>query len=213
MVGPSPTARALRLEGLRASGPDALAALLARLPDPPWDVDVAVDDPVARLLAGAGFTPYAEAVVMARPVAGLPRATPVPGVDLEPYRNAWADDFAAAEAAAMADLAVYREMGAPTGYEGAEGTDAFVAARAGDRIVGFAQAMVPEGWINWLGVVPDARRQGVGRLLVRDIARAVQEARGSHLAALVERDTDGQAFLGRLAFRERSRRRLMIRRV
>ena len=37
--------------------------------------------------------------------------------------------------------------------------------------------------------------------------------RGTHLAALVEADTDGQAFLRALGFRERGERRtLMIRR-
>lgn len=212
MAGPSPTARALRLDGLRAVDPSALAALLAELPPGPWDADVAADDPLAGMLVTQGFEAYAEAVVMARPLRGLPRATPVPGVDVVPYRNAWAEDFARAEAAAMAGSAFYREMGTPTGYEGAEGTDAFVVARAGDTILGFAQAMVPEGWINWLGVVPDARRRGVGRLLVRELARAVEEGRGTHLAALVERGTSGAAFLARLGFRERSARRLLIHR-
>jgi ribosomal protein S18 acetylase RimI-like enzyme len=74
--------------------------------------------------------------------------------------------------------------------------------------------MLPEGWINWLGVHPDARRRGIGRLLVAALARQVAEARGTHLAALVEVDTDGQGFLARLGFRERgARRALMIRRA
>ena len=78
-------------------------------------------------------------------------------------------------------------MGQPTGYEGAEGFDAMVVARdAGAGMRGFAQAMLPEGWINWLGVHPDARRRGIGRLLVAELARQVAEARGTHLAALVE---------------------------
>ncbi len=74
--------------------------------------------------------------------------------------------------------------------------------------------MVPEGWINWLGVAPDARRRGIGRLLVADLARQVGEARGTHLAAVVEADGDGQAFLRALGFKERgARRTLMIRRA
>ena len=127
--GPSPTARALRLDGLRADGPDQLRALLAELPDPPWDVEVADSDPLAGALAAEGFEPYARVAVMARPIEGLPRPPYVSGVEVMPYRNDWAEEFSAVEAAAMEGLAAYREMGQPTGYEGAEGFDAFVAAR------------------------------------------------------------------------------------
>jgi ribosomal protein S18 acetylase RimI-like enzyme len=87
------------------------------------------------------------------------------------------------------------------------------AHEAGVGLRGFAQAMVPEGWINWLGVAPDARRRGIGRLLVGELAREVRTARGTHLAALVEADGDGQAFLRALGFRERGARTLMIRRA
>lgn len=209
--GPSPTAKALRLEGLRADGPEALRALLAELPDPPWDVEVVDGDPLAGLLAAEGFEPYARVAVMARPIEGLPRARHIPGVEVEPYRNDWAEEFTAVEAAAMAGLAAFEEMGRPTGYEGAEGFDAMVAARErGTGLRGFAQAMVPEGWINWLGVHPDARRRGIGRLLVGELARQVGEARGTHLAAVVEADTDGQAFLRALGFRERGDRRMLL---
>ena len=109
---------------------------------------------------------------MARPVEGLPRPPYVSGLEVMPYRNEWAEAFSAVEAAAMEGLAAYREMGQPTGYEGAEGFDAFVAARGEAGLLGFAQAMVPEGWINWMGVVPDARRRGIGRVLVAEIAQA-----------------------------------------
>ncbi len=211
--GPSPTARALRLDGLRCDGPEALAALLERLSDPPWDAEVADEDPLGALLAAQGFEQYARMVVMARPIAGLPRAPHVAGVRVEPYRNEWAEAFTAAEAMAMEGLSVFREMGQPTGYEEAEGFDAFSVARDDRDLLGFAQAMLPEGWINWLGVVPHKRRGGVGHLLVSDLARQVAEARGTHLAALVEADTDGQRFLTALGFRERGgRRTLMIRR-
>jgi hypothetical protein len=82
---------------------------------------------------------------MARTVEGLPRPPFVPGVVIEPYRNDWAEEFTAVEAAAMEGLAAFREMGQPTGYEGAEGFDAMVVARdAVDGIRGFAQAMLPE---------------------------------------------------------------------
>jgi GNAT superfamily N-acetyltransferase len=187
---------------------------LSRLPDPPWDAEAVDGEPLAGLLAAEGFEPYARMAVMARPIEGLPRAPFVPGVAVEPYRNDWAQEFAAAEAAAMEGLAVFAEMGQPTGYEGAEGFDAAVAAREGGELLGFAQAMLPEGWINWLGVVPGARRRGIGRLLVADLARQVREARGTHLAALVEVDTPGHAFLRALGFGERGgRRSLMIRRA
>ncbi len=163
------------------------------------------------MLAAHGFETYARAVPMARSLQGMPRP---PGVAYEivPYRNAWADAFAEAQDAAMADLAVAREMGTPTGYETAEGFDAFVVAKDGDRILGFAQAALPEGWINWLGVVPEARRQGLGSRLVGELAKAVAAARGTHLAALVEQGTPGQAFLAKLGFRAKSPRVLMIRR-
>jgi len=56
--------------------------------------------------------------------------------------------------------------------------------------------------------------RGIGTLLVADIAKQVRERRGTHLAALVEVDTPGQAFLASLGFRERGQRRtLMIRRA
>ena len=167
------------------------------------------------MLGAEGFEPYARVAVMARPIEGLPRAPFLPGVSVEPYRNDWAEEFTEVEAAAMQGLAAFAEMGQPTGYESAEGFDAMVAAREeGAGLTGFAQAMVPEGWINWLGVAPDARRRGIGRLLVAELARQVREARGTHLAALVEADGDGQAFLRALGFKERgARRTLMIRRA
>ena len=168
--GPSPTARALRLEGLRAEGPDALHALLERVGDPPWDVEVTDGDPIAGMLAAEGFEPYARMAVMARTIEGMKRPDHVPDVTVEPYRNEWSSAFANAEAMAMEGLAAFAEMGQPTGYEEAEGFDAFVVARDQRDMLGFAQAMVPEGWINWMGVVPDARRRGIGRLLVAELA-------------------------------------------
>ncbi len=96
---------------------------------------------------------------------------------------------------------------------GGLGGDALPVPRA-VPLLGFAQAMLPEGWINWLGVVPDARRRGIGSLLIGDLARQVREARGTHLASLVELDTPGYAFLRSLGFSERgARRTLLIRRA
>jgi GNAT superfamily N-acetyltransferase len=204
--GPSPSARALRLDGLRAADPGALRALLADLPDPPWDVELSDDDPVLPLARAEGFAPYSRIVVMARPLEGLPRASHVPGVVLEDYRNADAEEFAALEAAAMDGLAAFAEMGQPTGYEGAEGFDVFVVAREGGALRGFAQTMSPEGWINWMGVAPDARRRGIGHLLIAETAERLRADRGTHIAARVEAGTDGIAFLAALGFRERGAR-------
>lgn len=182
--------------------------------DPPWDVEVTDGDPLASLLAAEGFEPYARMAVMARTIEGMKRPDHVPEVTVEPYRNEWSSAFTNAEAMAMKGLAAFVEMGQPTGYQEAEGFDAFAVARDRRDMLGFAQAMVPEGWINWMGVVPDVRRRGIGRLLIADLARQVREARGTHLAALVEVDTPGHAFLAALGFRERgSRRTLMIRRA
>ena len=204
--GPSPTARALRLEGLRAGDPAALRALLGRLPAPPWDVELADDDPALPLVRAEGFEPYARVAVMARPIAGLPRPPYVPGVEVQEYRNADAEEFSALEAAAMDGLAAFAEMGQPTGYEEAEGFDVFLVARDASGLRGFAQTMSPEGWINWMGVAPDARRVGIGHLLVAATAERVAAARGTHLVARVQVDTAGQAFLAALGFRERGAR-------
>lgn len=208
--GPSPSARALRLDGLRAPDGAALRALLARLPAPPWDVELADDDPALALVRAEGFEPYARVAVMARPVDGLPRPPFVPGVSIEDYRNDDAEEFAAVEGAAMEGLAAFAEMGRPTGYEQAEGFDVFLVARDASGLRGFAQTMSPEGWINWLGVAPDARRIGVGSMLVFETAQRVREAGGTHLAATVQVDTPGQAFLARLGFRERGARRTQL---
>lgn len=174
---------------------------------------MAPDQPVAGWLAAAGFEPYAETVVMARPVENLPRADRVPGVTLAPYDRAWAEAFTAAESAAMADLATFREMGSPTGYEAGAEHGAFRVVRRGREIVGFAHVILPDGQITWLGVVPAERRKGIGRMLVGAVAEAVQEARGTHLVADPEAGTAGQALLARLGFRDRGRRLLMIRRA
>ena len=45
----------------------------------------------------------------------------------------------------MEGLAAFAEMGQPTGYEGAEGFDAFGVARDERDMLGFAQAMLPGG--------------------------------------------------------------------
>ncbi|MCC6831648.1 MAG: GNAT family N-acetyltransferase [Thermoleophilia bacterium] len=210
---PSPTAYAVRLEGLRARDGAALDALLKQLPEPPWDAEVAVDDALVGLLGQRGFEVYAKGAVMARPVDGVPKGHAV-GIEFVPYRNDWAEAFTLAETAAMEGVAAFRELGSPSGYEWGEGQGAFWIARdAKGRLLGFAHADLPDGWIDWLGVVPDARRQGIGRGLIAAVARQVGEASGTHLVAFAEDGTAAAAFLGRLGFTERGRRALLIRRA
>lgn len=209
--GPSPSARALRLEGLRAPDGAALRALLGTLPAPPWDAELPETDPAVALLRAEGFEEYARLVVMARPLAGLPRPPLLPEVTVADYRNADAEAFQALEARAMEGLAAFTEMGQPTGYEEAEGFDIFLAARHPETgMVGFAQTMSPEGWINWMGVDPEVRRIGVGHALIAETAARVAEARGTHLAAKVEAGGPAQAFLASLGFKARGERLVQL---
>lgn len=213
-MGPSPSARALRLDALRVAGPGALSALLGAVPEPPpWDAQVATDDPVAGLLVGAGFEVYAETVTVARRLAGMRAAPHVTGIQIAPYRNEWADAFLAAEAAAMAEDPFYREMGGVTGFATAAGQGVFVVARSGEAIAGFGQAAVPEGWINWFGVIPEERRKGIGTALLGEIARAVAAARGTHLVLETTPGNDAHAFWRAQGFSDRGRSLYLIRRA
>ena len=130
---------------------------------------------MAGLLAAEGFEPYARVAVMARPVEGLPRPPYVSGLEVMPYRNEWAEEFSAVEAAAMEGLAAYREMGQPTGYEGAEGFDAFVAARGEGGLSGSPRRWCPRaGSTGWAS--PRRRAgAGIGRVLVAELAKQVAE--------------------------------------
>ncbi len=210
--GPSPSAKATRLDGLRADSPVALEALLAAIGDGPFDFACPPDDPLVGVLRVAGFEPYARTVVVARRIDGY-RKEPAPrGTTIEPYRNDWAESFTAAEAEAMADFSFFREVGSPTGFEGAEGWGTFYAARQGDRIVGFVQAEMPTGWINWIGVVPDQRRRGIGRALVGMVAVGVRDAVGSHMVAEIDDAPENLVFWEKQGFRQRTRNVSLIRR-
>ena len=211
--GPSPSAKATRLDGLRAERPAAVEALLAAVGDGPYDIAVAPDDPLVGILTAAGFAPYARTVVVARRLDSFRKDPPPLGTTIEPYKNEWAESFTAAEAAAMADFSFFREVGAPTGFETAAGWGAFFAARQGDTVVGFAQAELPSGWINWMGVVPDQRRKGIGRALIGAVALAVRDAIGSHLVAEVDDTPDALAFWEKQGFRQRTRQVSLIRRA
>lgn len=211
--GPSPSAKATRLDGLRAESPAALSALLAAVGDPPYDVAVPHDDPLVGMAQAAGFEPYARTVVVARRIDGY-RKEPAPhGTSIEPYQNDWADAFTAAEAAAMADFSFFREVGSPTGFETAAGWGAFYAARQGDEIVGFVQAEMPSGWINWIGVVPEHRRTGIGRALVGQIAVAVRDAVGSHIVAEIDDTPENLVFWEKQGFKARTRTVSLIKRA
>lgn len=149
---------------------------------------------------------------MVRPIEGLPAAPHVTGVVIEPYRNEWAAELAQAEREALDGVPKFVELGQPSGYEGAAGFDCFVVARRGPSIVGFVQAQMPEGWVNWMGVVPDERRNGIGRELIAEVGRAVSAARGTHIGAEVDSHGPGPAFWSALGARERGRLICMIHR-
>ncbi len=212
VLAPSMTADATRLGSLRADSPQALERLIAELPDPPWDVEVAADGDLAAWLAGAGFERYATVTVMARPLEGMARAHGVAGVRVGRYRNDWAEQFTVAEAEALAESAIFQSMSQPTGYETAEHIGGFVAAQRGERLIGFAQATMPQGWINWFGVVPNERRKGVGRALIAALVAMAREQQGTHLACLVDTES-GLGFFRSLEFTSRGQRALLIRRA
>ncbi len=209
---PSPSAKATRLDRLRADSPQALEELLTKIGEGPFDVALAHDHELVPMLRGAGFEPYANTVVVARRIDGFRKESPPLGVQLTPYRNEWAEDFTRAEAAAMADFSFFKEVGSPTGFENAAGWGTFLAARSGEEIVGFVQAEMPSGWINWIGVVPGERRKGIGRAMVGEIAVAVRDAVGSHLVAEIDDTPEDIAFWKALGFAERTRTVSLIRR-
>jgi ribosomal protein S18 acetylase RimI-like enzyme len=211
--GPSPSSKATRLDGLRAESPGALEALLVAVGEPPYDIALPNDDPLVGLVQSTGFAPYARTVVVARRIDGFRKEPAPPGVKLEPYKNDWAEQFSAAEAAAMADFSFFREVGSPTGFETAEGWGTFYVARQGEEIVGFVQAEMPSGWINWIGVVPDQRRRGIGRALVGQVAIAVRDAVGSHIVAEVDDVPENLIFWEKQGFKQRTRTISLIRRV
>ncbi len=210
---PSSTAMAVRLDGLRARDAEALNALLAQLPEPPWDAEVREGDPLAGLLEAAGFERYSAGALMARPVDGI-GPPPAPGATVySDYQNVLAAGFTKAEARALQGTAALREMGSPSGYEWGEGQGAFVIARHRGDLVGFAHADLPDGIIDWMGVVPEHRRTGIGTALVAELAERVRAARGTHLMALAEADGPAQAFLRALGFQHKGGRTLLIRRA
>ncbi len=212
VLAPSMTADATRLGSLRADSPQALERLIAELPDAPWDAEVASDDDLVAWMGAAGFERYSTVTVMARPLEGMAWAHGVAGVRIGRYNNDWAERFATAESEALAESPIFQAMSQPTGYETAAQIGGFVAATRGDRLIGFAQATMPQGWINWFGVVPDERRKGVGRALLATLVEMAREAQGTHLACLVDTES-GLEFFRSLKFTSRGQRALLIRRA
>ena len=213
-MGPSPTARAARLENVRAADAAQVTALLAALPvEMPWDVALDPGDPVAPLLRDAGFTQYATTFRASRAIDGLREGDGAEGVRLLTYSNDMSERYEDAEWDALDGLATFKEMGRPTGYAQGAGYGDFTVAMRGDRMVGFCFTQVPEGIIWWMGVVTDERRKGVGRMLIASAARAVRTAGGTHLLAEPEATDEARGFLRGLGFRDRGQRELLIKKA
>ena len=213
-VGPSPTARAARLDNIRVHDAAEVAGLLGALPvAAPWDVSLDPADPALPLLREAGFEPYATTFTASRAIDGVPAGPGADGVRLLTYSNDMAERYEDAEWDALDGLAIFKAMGRPTGYAKGAGQGDFTVALRGDRIVGFCFTQVPEGIVWWMGVVADERRKGVGRMLISSAARAVRLAGGTHLLGNPEDTPDARAFTAALNFRHRTTRELLIKKA
>ena len=199
---------------MRASDAAQVAALLDALPvELPWDVALEPGDPLGALLGDAGFTQYATTVMASRAIDGLRESEGSEGVRLLTYTNEMAQRYEDAEWEALDGLATFKAMGRPTGYAQGAGYGDFTVALRGDRIIGFCFTQVPEGIVWWMGVVPDERRKGVGRMLIASAARAVRTAGGTHLIAEPEATDEARGFLRGLGFRDRGQRELLIKKA
>jgi GNAT superfamily N-acetyltransferase len=199
---------------VRASDAAQVAALLDALPvELPWDVALEPGDPLGALLGDAGFTQYATTVMASRAIDGLRESEGSEGVRLLTYTNEMAQRYEDAEWEALDGLATFKAMGRPTGYAQGAGYGDFTVALRGDRIIGFCFTQVPEGIVWWMGVVPDERRKGVGRMLIASAARAVRTAGGTHLIAEPEATDEARGFLRGLGFRDRGQRELLIKKA
>lgn len=212
-MGPSPTARAARLENVQARDAAAFAALLEAMPVvPPYDIALPPGDPLGPLVREAGFEQYATTVQVSRAIERFPEGEPAEGVRLLTYDNTMADRYDDMEFDALHGMAIYKAMGRPTGYNQGAGYGDFTVAARGDHLIGFCFTQVPEGIIWWLGVVPQERRKGVGRMLVASAARATRTSGGTHLLMEAEDTPDAREFFTALGFRIRGTRELFIRR-
>jgi GNAT superfamily N-acetyltransferase len=69
-----------------------------------------------------------------------------------------------------------------------EGSGFFLVAEARGELIGsvFATSDSRKGWINRLAVLPEYRRQGVGRMLVQEAERLLDRAGIEIIACLIE---------------------------
>ncbi|MEU0533424.1 GNAT family N-acetyltransferase [Amycolatopsis tolypomycina] len=58
-----------------------------------------------------------------------------------------------------------------------------------ERFGAFDLLPLPQGMLHELAVVPDARRRGVGRLLVREFASRISSQGCTHVALMVDQST------------------------
>jgi GNAT superfamily N-acetyltransferase len=209
VITPSATVRGSRILDWRwrdAAAARALLAHIAGAAGPTVDVILPLGDPRAKKLQALGFTPYMHTVVTRLefdapwPLPPLP-----PGLEMVPYRRAWAAAFSAAEARAMAEEPDFQELGSPTGYEVMEDGIFRVVRRPADgAILAFSRVELrgDSGWISWMGVVPEARRQGLARaLLATAMARLVEMGRNV-LEAECTVQTDSHRFWSHVGFRD-----------
>jgi ribosomal protein S18 acetylase RimI-like enzyme len=81
----------------------------------------------------------------------------------------------------------------------------FLVAVTGGVIIGAVMAGFDghRGWMNYLAVDPDCRRQGLGRALVAEVERLLRERGCPKLSLQLRRDNpDALAFYARLGFVE-----------
>lgn len=198
---------------MQARDAAAFAALIEAMPVvPPYDIALPPGDPLGAIVREAGFEQYATTVQVSRAIERFPEGEPAEGVRLLTYDNAMADRYDDMEFDALQGMAIYKAMGRPTGYNQGAGYGDFTVAARGDDLIGFCFTQVPEGIIWWLGVVPQERRRGVGRMLVASAARATRVAGGTHLLMEAEDTPDAREFFSALGFRIRGTRELFIRR-
>lgn len=187
-----PSAKATRLDRLQLDDPGALDALLAAVGDGPYDVALPVDSELVGVLKARGFTQYAQTVVMARRIDGFREIRRHRRTSRSCPTATNGPRLTRAEALAMADFSFYRRSGHRLALKPPPAGGLSLPRAVATRSSASFRPM-PSGWINWIGVVPDARRQGIGRALVGEIAMAVRDAVGSHVVCEVDNTADAIA--------------------
>jgi ribosomal protein S18 acetylase RimI-like enzyme len=153
-----------------------------------------------RAVREAGFELLLSRPVMAAEVRAVPDAEPPAGVRIRPVETrAEALALARVDAAAFGTRPEISEAAFAPAIVGVEGARGFLAWE-GDRAVGSAVAQDGEGatGVFGVGVVPEARRRGIGAALTVAAAKAFPEA---DLAWLVPSEM-AKPMYGRLGFRD-----------